>query len=334
MYGLRLAQQLNDLEGIKWSSLGILKQAWPKDKQDLVRNATHSAAGVLATLKTEKRTAEAQEFAAELDKAKVRDCVVKVTWTGDADVDLMVEEPSGSMASFRNPRTAGGGVIVGDAASHDKRATADGLSETYVCPEAFDGTYRVLVRRVWGKVTAGKVTVDVTSHAGTAQEKHLRQQIPLGDEDALVVFDLEKGRRKEPIAEHLLANAAAGQLAVNQAVLAQQFQSMSESQNATANLGVSRQNLLGIPFIRQAVGYMPIIQPLPSGAGFRVNGVVSADRRYVRISPSPTFTGIGSVTTFNLQSGQTGTTPAQGAGGTQPGQPPPGASQTSGVTGT
>ena len=33
LFGLQLAQRLNDLDGIKWSSLGILKQAWPKDKK-------------------------------------------------------------------------------------------------------------------------------------------------------------------------------------------------------------------------------------------------------------------------------------------------------------
>jgi hypothetical protein len=54
----------------------------------------------------------------------------------------------------------------------------------------------------------------------------------------------------------------------------------------------------------------------------------------VRISPSPIFTGVGSVTTFNLQSGTTGTSPGPGAGGTQPGQNPPGASQSNSVTGS
>ena len=32
LYGLQLAQQLNDPEGIHWSSLGILKQAWPTEQ--------------------------------------------------------------------------------------------------------------------------------------------------------------------------------------------------------------------------------------------------------------------------------------------------------------
>jgi len=119
-------------------------------------------------------------------------------------------------------------------------------------------------------------------------------------------------------------------------VLAQQLNVLSQSQTtgANANLGVSRQGLLGVPFIQQQVGYMPVIQPLPSGAGFQVNGVVSADRRYVRVSPFPTFTGVGSVTTFNLQSGSQGTSAGPGAGGTQPGQNPPGASPSNPVTGS
>ena len=136
--------------------------------------------------------------------------------------------------------------MLGDTARATGAAAAEGLSETYVCPEAFNGTYRVLMRRVWGKVTAGKVTVDVYSHYGTQQEKHLRQQIPLGDEDALVVFDLKDGRRKEPLAEQQLANAAAGQMAVNQAILAQQLNSLANpGRRRNANLGVSRQGLLG-----------------------------------------------------------------------------------------
>jgi hypothetical protein len=42
-----------------------------------------------------------------------------------------------------------------------------------------------------------------------------------------------------------------------------------------------------------------------------VTGVVSADRRYVRITPTPLFSGVGSVTTFNIQSGSTSTTTGQ-----------------------
>ena len=327
LYGLQLAQRIHDLEGIRWSSLGILRQEWPRDKNTVVQSASRAAAALVAQLKAEKRATEAAEFQAELDKANVRDCKVKVTWTGDADVDVLVEEPSGTVCSFRHPRTTGGGVLLGDAASADRGNSAQGLSETYVCPEAFNGTYRVAIRRVWGKVTAGKVTVDVYSHYGTPEQKHLRDQIPLSDADSLVVFDLSDGRRTEPLAEQQLANAAAGQIAINQAILAQQLGAVANSQSsgANANFGLSRQGLLGIPFVRQAVGYQPVIQQIPSGARLSVSGVISADRRYVRISPTPSFTQIGQVTTFNLQQGVTGTQQGgqQGGGGVGGGNPQP-----------
>ena len=184
MYGLQLAQRLNSLEGVQWSALGILRQAWPNDKQDTWRTALRAAAAALEQLKHEKRSAEAVAFQAEVDKALERDCIVKVTWTGDADVDMYVEEPSGTICSFRNPRTTAGGIMMGDTISHEAQASQDGFSELYVCPQAFSGNYRVLLRRVWGKVTAGKVTVEVFSHYGTNGAKSMRQQIPIGDQDA------------------------------------------------------------------------------------------------------------------------------------------------------
>ena len=315
LYGLQLAQRLDDLDGIRWSSVGILKQEWPRDKQGVVQTASRAAAAVLAQLKAEKRAEEAAEFQAQLNTANVRDCKVKVTWTGDADVDVLVEEPSGTVCSFRNPRTNGGGVLLGDSSSTEKTNVAQGTSETYVCPEAFDGTYRVTIRRVWGKVTAGKVTVDVYSHYGSKNEKHLRDQIALGDTDSQVVFDMQGGRRQEPLAEQQLANAAVGQIAINQAILAQQIGTLGAQAGAGGNFGASRQGLLGIPFIQQAVGYQPIIQNIPSGARLFTSGVISADRRYVRVSPQPQFMQIGQVTTFNLQQGVTGTSQGQQGGG-------------------
>ncbi len=207
-------------------------------------------------------------------------------------------------------------MLLGDSSSADQAAANGTTSETYECPEAFAGTYRVVIRRVWGKVTAGKVTVDVYAHYGTPEEKHMRQQIPLGEQDAMVVFDLDRGRRQEPLAEHQVANAAAGQLAINQAILAQQLNQIATSQSgANGSLGVSRQGLFGIPFINQAVGYQPVITTLPAGARLSVSGVVSADRRYVRISPSPFFSGVGNVTTFNLLTGSSSSSSSGGSSG-------------------
>ena len=74
----------------------------------------------------------------------------------------------------------------------------------------------------------------------------------------------------------------------------------------------------GFPF-RGAVGYRPQLSIIPEGAIFSTTGVVSADRRYVRISPTPIFSQIIEVFTFNFVSGNTaggtGTTGGTGAGG-------------------
>jgi hypothetical protein len=306
-YGLELAERVGDLDGVRWSSLGILRQAWPKGNEQLVDRARRAAQAALEKLAANGQSDEAAAFSKQLDEAKQRDIVVKVTWTGDADVDVMVEEQGGTVCSFRHPRTTAGGVMLGDAASVDGKSHVQGVSEMYVCPEAFDGTYRVLLRRVWGKVTAGKVTVDVYHHYGAEDQQHMRQQVPLGQEDQLVAFDFEGGRRKDSVADHLLINAASEQMAINQTILAQQLNSLS-SAGAGADFNNSRQGMFGVPIVQQGVGYQPVITVLPTGTSLTVTGVVSADRRYVRITPTPLFSGVGSVTTFNIQSGTSSTT--------------------------
>ncbi len=54
-----------------------------------------------------------------------------------------------------------------------------------------------------------------------------------------------------------------------------------------------------------AVGYMPIITWLPQGTHFGASAVVSPDRRHVRVSPTPFFSSVGPVYSYNLNTGQT-----------------------------
>jgi len=69
------------------------------------------------------------------------------------------------------------------------------------------------------------------------------------------------------------------------------------------------------PFTRGgAVGYQPVITVLPEGANLGAFAVVSADRRYVRITVQPLFSGIGEVNTFNMATGEN-TTGIGGTGG-------------------
>ncbi len=329
--GLRLAQKLNDLDGIQWSTVGILGQAWPDDQVEIWRGAYRTAAATLEQLRAQKRKADADAYKSALDQALERDIIVRVQWTGDAEVDLLVEEPTGTVCSFRNARTASGGVLLGDTATRLDSGTSNGRSEFYVCPKGFDGNYRMLVRRVWGKLATDKVTVEVYTHYTGSDTAPVRKQIPLGKDDALVTFDLKSGRRTEPIAEQQLANVVAGQVAVGRGILAQQLAAMNNPAalgsllNSRGGLGGSNGGLGGLVngfnpfFARGGVGYQPVIVTLPEGANIGVTAVVSHDRRYVRITPSPLFSGISEVNTFNFVSGMSGTsnggTGGQGFGG-------------------
>jgi hypothetical protein len=296
--GLRLAQQARDTHAIEWATVGILSEAWPDRQADVRQQAMRIAETTLKELRSRGDKDSMDRYQRELDEAMLRDCVVKVSWTGDADVDLVVEEPAGTLCSMENPRTSSGGVLLGDGYSRFDGAQLSGPSETYVCAKGFAGTYRVQIRRVWGKITAGKVTVDVHTNYRSKQARHERRQIAVGDDAAVIAFELEHGRREEPLAQHLIANAAQQQVELGRAILAQQLSSLSDP-GVTPDRGpfvFDRPFLVG----RGAVGFQPVIITLPRGRNFSATGVISADRRYVRITPTFIVSDVTDVTTFTF----------------------------------
>jgi hypothetical protein len=285
------------MAGIQWATVGVLKQAWPAGEVAIEKTANQLAYGTLAKLEQEGRNDEAAAYRTRLNEALRRDCVVKVSWTGNADVDIEVLEPSGSICSLAEPRSLSGGVNLGDAYASGNDSPV--MSETYICPEGFAGKYQVKIHRVWGDVTAGKVTVDVYRHYGSDEAEHERRQIDLKSEDALVVFDLDAGRRSEPLEVAQLAGAVERQKQVSQAVLAQEIDTSSDpSIIAQSQLWAQRRAFGGLG--GGAVGYQPILTVLPTGAQMIAQGVISADRRYVRISTGPTFSTVGNVQTFTF----------------------------------
>ena len=303
---LATAERLDDREAIQWSVLGIRSQAWPANQRYIEDLARGAALKLAKSLESEGKTDELSAFQQALTIAEARDCKIVITWTGDADVDLMVEEPTGTVCSFRTPRTAGGGVMVGDSAARlgDQESTLGVCQETYVCAQAFAGQYRMLLRRVFGNVTAGKVNVQITMGSGTPREKHIRKIIPLSEKDAMITFSVPDGRRNEPLDEQLVASTARAHTAVNRAILAQQLSSTADS-DAVLRLAAARQNnQVALNSLRRPAGFMPIITQLPEGANLQVSSaVVSADRRYVRITALPFFSQIGEVASFRIGGG-------------------------------
>ncbi len=350
MHGLDVAVRLGDVGGIQWACVGVLGQAWTADKADVVDLARRTAIVTLKQLRDQKQVEQAKKFETALNEALVRDCLVRVTWNGDAEVDMTVEEPAGTVCSLRNPRTTSGGVLLASNPHRDS-VTDEGISEQYVVTNGFSGKYRMLLRRVWGKPTAGKVTVEVFTHYGSKQSTLMRKQIPLGETDAMVEFSLKDGRRKEALADAQVANAAQAMAGINQAILAQavgapvasasnpqvaqavananitqqlaaindpsaaQAFSTSRSSNPLNNLpnNVAAQGFF--PFaVNGAVGFQPVITTLPAGTNMAATAVISADRRYVRITATPLFSSIGPVQTFNFETGAQQTT-SSGSGG-------------------
>jgi hypothetical protein len=307
LMGLKTAERMDDIDGIQWACLGVLRQAWPNNQRAVEDRARRMAQATVYRLREEGRVEEAKAFEQALSRTMARDVRAVVRWTGDADIDVLVEEPSGTICSMRYPRTTSGGVMLGDTASRRDVATADGFSEEYVCPEAFSGDYRMLIRRVWGKVTAGKVTVEIYTNYKGKNEKVIKRQIDLGEKDAVVLFDVHTGRRQEPLEEHQIASSAQTQLAVSRALVAQKLNARANSKAARdfelamrrTGPGVGPAGYRG----RRGVGYRPVITTLPEGTNMTATAVISADRRYVRITAIPLFSVIGEVSTFNFRTG-------------------------------
>lgn len=334
--GLRVAGALKDLEGIQWSTVGILSQAWPANQQEVWETGRRVAAATLEQLRSQGRKDEAARFEKALDEAVTRDCVAMIHWNGEADLDLYVQEPTGTVCSIRNPRTINGGSLVGDSfAASGKKASGGGFSEIYVCPKGFSGDYTLIIRRVWGKVTADKVTVEVYLNARTAQEKLLQQTVTLKGDEARLKFSLADGRRTENLKDVQIAKAANDQVHLRQHVLAQQLaggldpaammnlalsRALTSSNGGNNGGGGGNSGNDGIfPFLRGAVGYQPVIITLPEGANLMAMAVISADRRYVRYTGLPLFSGVAEVNTFNMATGENATgqggTGGQGFGG-------------------
>ena len=301
--GLRAAQRTKNLDGIRWATLGILEHDWPRAQQKIQNIAVRVAKATLDQLEASADESAHKEYKRQLDQAMIRDVVVKVSWSGNADIDLIVEEPSGTVCSLHQPRSTGGGVCMGDSYTDFEKQKPEGLSEEYRCAKGFPGTYRVRIRKVWGELVAGKVAVDVYKNYGTKNELHERQHIAVSDDsDAMVLFEVKQSRREKPLKDEQLAVAVNRQQEISKAVLAQQFGGFSDPTIIPVRGGDGNdlRRRLALAGQAGAVGFRPLIQVLRDGTGLQAIAVVSADRRYVRITAAPEFTGIDNVSTFTF----------------------------------
>jgi len=328
---LQLANILEDEDSAKKLCIAAVSQAWEgRWAQRVFQAACDLADTMIAKMIVEGREADAEQFRAAMDEALIRDCLVIVEHLGDAKLDLYVKEPNDTYCWFMNPRTVSGGILLKNGEKENQ--------VVYVCPKAFSGDYEVLVQRDFGKVANNKFQITIYLNYGTEQATKIERFYDLDEENgSLVKFRLEHGRLNEAYRESEIEMALINEMEIkNQMSLAQQIAALSSRaplSDFNASAATARMSERGVTSEGGAVsltdnsqvhdqmlqewvyrrtgadplGYQIQVSLISDGPQLSVGQVaISADRRYVRLSPMPYFQAIKGVFTYNTSTGQTG----------------------------
>ena len=333
VHGLVLARELNDEEALKWVAIGAASIVWDgKLVEDVQKPCEEIALDLIEKMKEEGRDDELADFEKKLNEARVRDVVVQVSWSGDAELDLSVIEPTSAVCWFAQKRTISGGVLVDEGValrkSYDENRKGV-RTRTYVCPMGFSGEYEFLISKSWGEIAQNKVTVKIMTNVGSENEHESVKVFDMTNDDALFAVDLVEGRRSEEVKEEVLtATAMLNQLQIRNANelsrLAEAFKSgkarnearESNALQARANEYVSSyksderktsdgSDVPQVTYVTPEPGYMPVISYASSGASFSTSAGISGDRRYVLLAPTPYFSQILKMFTYNSSDGST-----------------------------
>ena len=188
--GLNLAKHLEDYEAIQWAVSGILTFAWTKDHAQLHRKAENAALDAQQAARKAGNEAAAASLERAVVEARKRDLVLRLTWSGNGDLDLVVEEPLGTVCSSANPWSRGGGVLLHDGYGPDQK----NCYEEYVCAYGIPGDYRVRITHVSGSIVGSRAKLTIVRYRGTPLEEVKTVSVPLGKR---VKLTLHHGRRKE-----------------------------------------------------------------------------------------------------------------------------------------
>lgn len=280
---LELARRSGNVEAVVWCAPEVLSFAWGKDREALRRSAEQAASDAIQKLMKDGKISKALQLQEAMRKAKGLDLVVRLEWNGPGDLDLLVEEPTGTICSMEKPFTAAGGAFVHDGYGPNQANCYD----EYVCPSAIQGEYRLRIRHIRGDIVAKRARLIITRGKNTDHEETETQTIVLGKTDSIVRMSLATGRR--------LAADADVPVPVKQTGRRGAAGSAIMSQISPNPVGV-------IPNVGSggAVGYQPVISVISEGVAMNALATVSGDRRYVRINANPSFSSITDVFTFSF----------------------------------
>lgn len=191
---LAYAEHATDLrsDAVIWAAQNLLRRDWNiADGIDYHKQVNERLPKLAAKLAA--AGVKTDDIRRTLAEQTQRDLTIQLLWNGSADLDLVVTEPGGSVCSATHKRTTGGGVLQSDVLDQtDERDR----SEVYTAALAFNGTYRVSVRKVLGRPTGDKATLKVTKFQGTPKESHDLITIDLANPSSIEI-KLEGGSRTE-----------------------------------------------------------------------------------------------------------------------------------------
>lgn len=290
--GLSYALSAQDAPAMKWAAEGLLGRDWPTDL-DLHGLAVTKAQQLAASLTKAGKADVAETLANVASQAKVRDLVVRVTWQGEADVDLEVAEPVGTTCSYVHRQSPGGGTLLNDLSASRK-------AQTYSVSEAFPGEYKVTLRRAWGRTVGGKAVVEIIQHQGTAKETLRRETLVL-DRDQTLTVKVNGGRRTSlaevPDAQAYRQLAAELRPGISTAETMKQLAALA-TPVVRGSAGYVRADILDADnpvfqaaqrLANSASSQTAVVPTYSAGTGLAAKTIPAADGKSVRVSFEPIF---------------------------------------------
>jgi len=291
----RYADMAKDAKAMEWATTRLLRQDWPVRNDELQRSALEK----LESLAKRLDRAEGERLLRSVNAQRRRDLVVKLLWQGEADLDLKIEEPSGSFCTPLNKQTVGGGTMIADS-------LASMTSETYLAAEGFSGDYKVWVERIWGKPLGNKAQLKIIRHQGTPNETEELITIRLNSNiSEPLIVKLDGGRRTEaayvppPSANDPLEDLAVADPNNTDSVL-NKLRALSDpevtgvergmrGQMASPGRAVSRQGPMSLKSSeKDRTLYQNRVRSfVANSVDVTAQAVLSADRRSVRVSLTP-----------------------------------------------
>lgn len=278
---------------VNWAAENLLRRDWPTDGIDYPRETKARLEKIAAKFDQAGRGADAAPIRKVLNEQTERELVVELRWEGMADLDLSLVEPSGAVCNATHKRTTGGGVLKADILEQSESAGLDGSggrSEIYMAAKAFNGTYKVNVKRVLGRPIDDRAQIVVKRFAGTSKETSEFFPVDVRKSDT-IEFTLEGGSRTElavvPADEDEFRLSTTGAVA-------------NKSPSGLSGGGGTAGTALSTPLATNAAPPLPAVNEAqearlpgaaPSAVDLRAATRVNPDRRTVRVSVNPVFGG-------------------------------------------